>query len=1177
VLLRDAAGMPSDVPARLRLRRPNGQVAAEAVPAREPGAAILWPVPLSNGAPAGSWSIEVLTDPAQPPIATASFRVDAFVPERLEVRMEQAGPLVPGTPLNVPVSVRFLYDAPGEGLTGSATLTLTPARSPFAQWPRFEFGLVDEISSREQITAEMAETDAQGRGTLVLNVPTITDATQPLSGRIDLSVEEPGGRATSVSMNIDVRAQNRMIGIRPGFTDLAVNEGQEAAFEIVALDAAAAAVPARVNWRLVRETPEWRFVINEGTPRYAVIWRSEPVENGVLQTGAQPVRLARSLPFGRYRMELTEPGTLAITSIRFRSGWASGESVDTPDRADVAADRNAYAPGDTARIRIQAPFAGVASVAVLTDRLLSVREIEVPAGGAELTVPVEAGWGAGAHVAVTVFRPGEARAGHPGRALGLAWLQIDPSSRALTVAIEGDSRILPRQRVTIPVRVGGAAGEARLTLAAVDEGILRLTRFATPDPLAHYTGRRALGVDIRDDYGRLIPPPEGDLAALRQGGDDDSGAARIEIPQRNVSLFSGVVRVGADGIAQVPLDIPDFNGELRLMAVAWEGNRVGAAGRALTVRDPLIAEAVLPRFLAPGDEARMPLLLHNLDLPAGAVTVTLAAEGAIALNGPATINQQLAVGQRVTAASGLRATGQGEGVLRLSATGPGGFAVTRENRITVRSSRGFVTEVAGGEVPAGAERPLPLATERFVPGSWRASARFGGPVRFDVAGMLRSLESYPLDCTEQASSRVMGLLSAGAWAGEDRGGRLQVAVNSVLNRQRYDGSFSLWSAQGEPEAWVSAFATEALLRARGAGAAVPETAITNALQYLDAAVEEFEDDTPIGLTTQAYRLHALALGGRVRLGAARRLMESLPQIPTPLARAQLGAAFAAGRDIARAEQAFLAALESPNRRFWHLDYGTAARDWLASAVLISEAGVLPARLNEVRSRIPGPEFTPASSNTQEKGWALLAAAVLGRDGRPVRVALNGAALDPPATLIVAPLTGPATMRNAGDGPVWATTSITGIPATALPAGRNAMRIARRFFTLTGQPLNLDQLRSGTSFILQVEGRAEDGQDHQAMLQQGLPAGWEVQARLPAGDIPGMAWVGTLTEPASTPALDDRVAAAVDLTAQQQVIRLAWRLRATTPGRYELPGAEMADMYRPELFARQATARITVLE
>ena len=1176
VLLRDAAGMPSNIPARLRLRRPNGQVAAEAIPAREPGGALLWPIPLPAGAPAGTWKLDVLADPAQPPVATADFRVDAFVPERLEVIMADAGPLIPGTPLNIPVTVRFLYDAPGEGMTGNATVVFQPSRTPFAQWPRFEFGLVDEITEPPQITAEMEATDAQGRGMLTIALPRAPDSTRPLTARIDLSVEEPGGRASNASTILAVRSQNRMIGIRAGFADGAVNEGQEAAFEIIALDAAAAAQPTTLNWRLVRENPEWRIVLNEGAPRYATIWRNEPVEAGTIATAAQPVRLARSLPFGRYRLEVTEPGGMAITTTRFRSGWASGESIDTPDKADVAADRQAYAPGESARIRIQAPFAGVASVAVLTDRLLAIQEVAVPAGGTEVTIPVDAAWGAGAHVAVTVFRPGEQRAGQPARALGLAWLQIDPASRALTVAIEGPERILPRQRITIPVRVGGVAGEARLTLAAVDEGILRLTRFATPDPLRHYTGRRRLGVDIRDDYGRLIPPPEGELAALRQGGDGDDSLGRLEIPQRNVSLFSGVVRVGADGMAQVPLDIPDFAGELRLMAVVWEGSRVGSASRALTIRDPLIAEAILPRFLAPGDEARLPILLHNLDLPAGAVSVTLVAEGAISLNGPARIEQNLTPGQRVTAASGLRATGQGQGLLRLTATGPNDFSVTREARITVRSSRAIITEVAGAELPAGAERPLPLAVERFVPGSWRATARFGGPVRYDVPGILRALEAFPLDCLEQAGSRALGLSAAGAWAGEDRGARLQAAVNSMLNRQRFDGLFSMWSAQGAAEDWLSAFAAEVLLRAKTAGAAVPDAALIATLQALDEAVEEFENDTPNGLAAQAYRLHALALGGRVRLGAARRLLENLAELPTPLARAQLAATFARGGDVTRAEQAFLAALAAPARRFWAVDYGTAARDWMAINVLFAEAGQLAGRAGDIRARMPGPELTPMASSTQEQGWALLAAATLGRTGTPARIALGGAALEP-ALLVTAPLTGPTTMRNLGDVPVWASASITGIPAQAGPAGRNAMRIARRFFTLTGQPLNLDQLRSGTQFILQLEGRAEDGQDHAAMVSQGLPAGWEVVARLPAGDVPGVGFVGTLSEPVATPALDDRVSAALDLTSAEPAFRLAWRIRATTPGRYELPGAELADMYRPDFFARQAAARITVLE
>ncbi|MFC7543132.1 alpha-2-macroglobulin family protein [Siccirubricoccus deserti] len=305
------------------------------------------------------------------------------------------------------------------------------------------------------------------------------------------------------------------------------------------------------------------------------------------------------------------------------------------------------------------PFSGPASIAVLTDRLVSIRDIEVAEGGTEVEVPVDAAWGPGAYVAVTAFRPGEARQGHPGRALGLAWLQLDPP--------HGGSRWRSRPRphhpaaaLAVPLRLTGADGTATLTLAAVDEGILRLTRFASPDPLAHVMGKRRLGVDIRDDYGRLVPPPEGELAMLRQGGDEFSLGA-IDIPQRTVALFTGAMPVAADGTATVTLDIPDFAGELRLMAVAWAGDKVGSASRPVTIRDPVVAEALLPRFLSPGDEARLPVLLHNLDLPAGEITATLTAEGAITLAGPARLSATLAPNLRALPASALRATGAGQG------------------------------------------------------------------------------------------------------------------------------------------------------------------------------------------------------------------------------------------------------------------------------------------------------------------------------------------------------------------------------------------------------------------------------------------------------------------------------------------------------------------------------------
>ncbi|WP_424812553.1 alpha-2-macroglobulin family protein [Roseococcus sp. YIM B11640] len=1166
-LLRNAAGQPSDVPLRLRLRRPNGQVAAETV-VRDGGH---WPVTLPSAAPVGVWKIEALTDPDAPPVGEASLRVDAFVPERLAV---EAGPvpgaLVPGRPLLIPVTARFLYGAPGSGLTGSAELRLVTQRSPFPELRDYQFGLEDESFSPDLIGADLPETDADGRATLELSLPSAPDTTRPLRGEVTISVDEPGGRSTRTELNIAVAGAQRLVGIRG---PQSVNANSEAAFEIVVANPEGQPQAAELNLRLVRERPSWRMVVRGSYSRYETIWTDEPVDTATARaTATEPARFARSLPFGRYRLEAREANGMAIASFRFRSGWVASESAEVPDKVDVAADRPSYAPGQPVTLRITPPFAGRASLAILTDRLVSLREIEVPEAGGEVTLEADPAWGAGAYAAVTVYRPG-APQDAPGRALGLAWLQIDPASRRLEVSLGGPDLARPQTRIELPVTIAGAQGEVKLTLAAVDEGILRLTRFAAPDPLAHYTGRRTLGADIRDDYGRLIRYDDGMPTALRQGGDELGNLGALRIPQRNVVLFSGVVTTDANGRATIPLDIPDFAGELRLMAVAWQGPKVGSASRALTVRDRALAEPLLPRFLAPGDEATMPVLLHNLELPPGELSATLTTEGAIAIGGPTRLAARLATGSRAQPATTLRATGSGEGILRIAVAGPDGFTATRETRIEVRSSRGLATAATTMEIAPGQEARLAPDAARFIPGAWRARARLGTPVRYDAEGMLRRLEAFPLACLEQLSSQALGIGAAiSEGSTPEQAARLQRVVDGILSRQRFDGSFGLWSAQAEPEFWTSAYAAEALIRARAAGAAVADAALEASLTDLNERLEETSADDPREFAAQAARLNTLSLAGRHRLGAARRLIEMMDRLPTPLARAQLGAAFARAGDQERANRAFAAALAAPGRRDWLYDYGSAARDAMALVVLLREGNAPAAMQRQALERLPGPELTPQSASTQEQAWAMLAAASLGRDGRPVRASFDGQAV----TGRSLPVAAGGALRNLGDAPLPVVLTVTGIPAEALPAGRNNMTIRRRFVGLDGMALNLDQLKAGQSFIMVVEARADSGQEHLAMITQGLPAGWEIVARLGPGAVPGLPGLGELPEPDAQPALDDRLAAAFTFTSDQREFRMAVRIRAVTAGRFELPGAEVSDMYRPAFFARQATGRITVL-
>ena len=164
-------------------------------------------------------------------------------------------------------------------------------------------------------------------------------------------------------------------------------------------------------------------------------------------------------------------------------------------------------------------------------------------------------------------------------------------------------------------------------------------------------------------------------------------------------------------------------------------------------------------------------------------------------------------------------------------TAPGGFRLQRDTAITIRPARPPASLVSGAEMAAGAEARLDPPTSRFMPGTWSAEAVFGAPVRYDVAALVRALEAYPLSCLEQTVSRglPLALLPDGPVAGDQRAARLGAAVASVLDRQRYDGGFGLWSANGEAEAWLSSYAVEFLLRARAAGATVPDVALAEAL------------------------------------------------------------------------------------------------------------------------------------------------------------------------------------------------------------------------------------------------------------------------------------------------------------------------------------------------------------
>ncbi|TXM86100.1 alpha-2-macroglobulin family protein, partial [Methylobacterium sp. WL116] len=347
-------------------------------------------------------------------------------------------------------------------------------------------------------------------------------APRPVEAKITLAVGEPGGRALSRSLTLPILPEGPVLAIRKGFgDDLPV--GGTAGFDVVmAAPDGTRLAQAGATWTLSRLEQTYQWYRADGRWSFEPVKSVRRVADGTLDLKADaPAKVARALGFGKYRLEVSAPGRPgAAASVSFSVGWSGSETAEVPDLLDLTLDKAAYTAGDTLQARLNPRFKGRATVTVVGDRLQAVLDVDVPEGGVTVSIPVKAEWGAGAYLVATAYRPLDQAAKRlPGRALGLAWFSVDRAERALTVSVEAPEKTRPRQDLTLPIRLAGLkAGEAaRVTVAMVDVGILNLTRYEAPNPVAYFLGQKALGPEIRDLYGYLIDGMQGTLGAIRSG------------------------------------------------------------------------------------------------------------------------------------------------------------------------------------------------------------------------------------------------------------------------------------------------------------------------------------------------------------------------------------------------------------------------------------------------------------------------------------------------------------------------------------------------------------------------------------------------------------------------------------------------------------------------------------
>ncbi|HGW5060424.1 TPA: alpha-2-macroglobulin [Citrobacter koseri] len=1243
-LLRDSDGKTlPDQPVKLEVVKPDGQVLRTVVSQPENGL-YRFTYPLDSGAPTGMWHIRANTGDNQPRMW--DFHVEDFMPERMALNLSaQKTPLAPSEEVTFSVVGYYLYGAPANGNTLQGQLFLRPQREAVQALPGFQFGDIAEENLSRSLDEVQLTLDENGRGDVSANSQW-QEAHSPLQVILQASLLESGGRPVTRRAEQAIWPADTLPGIRPQFaskavydyrTDATVNqpivdEGGNAAFDIVYADAQGNKKAASgLQVRLIRERRDyyWNWSESEG-------WQSQFDQKDLVE-GEQTLDLSAdetgkvSFPvdWGSYRLEVKAPND-AISSVRFWAGYSwqdnsDGSGAARPDRVTLKLDKPTYRPGDTIKLHVAAPVAGKGYAMVeSSDGPLWWQEIDVPAEGLDLSIPVDKAWNRhDLYLSALVVRPGDkSRSATPKRAVGLLHLPLGDENRRLDLTLESPAKIRPNQPLTVNVKASAKHGETpkqiNVLLSAVDSGVLNITDYVTPDPWQAFFGQKRYGADIYDIYGQVIEG-QGRLATLRFGGDGDELKRGGKPPVNHVNIVAQQalpVTLNEQGEGSVTLPIGDFNGELRVMAQAWTAEDFGSSESKVIVAAPVIAELNQPRFMAGGDTSRLTLDVTNLTDKPQTLTIELAASGLLELvsQQPAPVN--LAPGVRTTLFIPVRAKeGFGEGELQATLTGlnlPGETLPAQHKQWTigVRPAWPAQTVNSGTVLQAGETWHAPAQNlENFSPVTLQGQLLLSGKPPLNLARYIRELKAYPYGCLEQTASGLFPSLYTNAAqlkalgiAGdtdEKRRAAVDTGISRMLQMQRDNGGFALWDNNGPEEYWLTAYAMDFLVRAGEQGYSVPADAINRGNERLLRYLQDpgmmsvrYSDDTQASkFAVQAYAGLVLARQQKAPLGALREIWERRGQAASGLPLLQLGIALKNMGDASRSEQALTLALNTPRRdaQQWMADYGSPLRDNALMLSLLEENKLQPEVQNTLLTTLSEQAFGQRWLSTQESNALFLAARTL--QDLPGTWQAQTSLADQPLTgdkaqtrNLDADRLSALQVTNSGDQPLWLRLDSSGYPQTAPVPASNVLHIERQILGTDGQSKSLSSLRSGELVLVWLEVKASQNVPD-ALVVDLLPAGLELENQNLANSSASLQDSGSEVQNLLNQMQqadiqhmefrDDRFVAAVAVN-QGQPVTLVYLARAVTPGTYQVPVPQVESMYVPQWRATGSTEGLLIV-
>lgn len=1204
--------LPENHPVEFTLHNSRGQLVERKVVPGNPYNLYSFMPATATDAPTGNYSLTATIGRMR---FTKSLRIETVKPNRLKVNLSFSDDILHvNQNSSAHIESHWLHGAPARNLETDVTVRITAMPTTFPNYEKFHFTDDTKQFFSFEYSALSAHLNADGELRTAIPIRNVSEASGMLNATFRTRVHEDGG---GFSMNVTSKKLSPFdsyVGLlTPASKSYYIETDQDQIFKVVALTAEGAPVSNQhLKYAVYKlEWGWWWEHANNDLASYENSRSAKLITDGDLYSDRNgeasfPVRIDYP-QWGRYlvRVQNTTSGHVA-THVVYWDWPASRERTADRMSADskvlaITADKDKYSADETAEISIPTPLGGTLLVSVENGAAVLKNEwVEAQAGETKVKIPITEDMAPNVYANVTLLQPyGQTANDLPLRMYGAIPLMVENPKSHLEPVIDLPAEVRPESKVEIAVKEKDGK-PMTFTLAVVDEGLLDLTNFQTPDPWKFFYARQALGVNTMDLFDDIIGAYAGRIAGVLSVGGEVAYDVMAKSAKKEEDLLSqrftpivryfGPFHIDSKKSQTVSFQMPNYIGSVRVMAVAANNGSYGSAEKTMAVRNALMVQANLPRVLAPEEDIMLPVTVFAMKDNVRSVSLKLETNDLIQNTGNSQETASFSgTGEQIVNFR-LRTTSR-TGIARVKVVADGnGEKAEYEVFIKVRNPNPEIRRTVVRRVEPG--KTLNLSASDFNTDAVSAA-------RIEVSSLpaiglrdkLAYITDYPHACLEQQTSRafVQMLYPELAKVTPAEKDTLERQVKAFIARiaqfQLPTGGFTLWPNMSMPQYWATSYVGHFLIEAKQRGYKVSPTILNNWKRFQREEANRWSpkrswDNSDL---TQAYRLYTLALAGAPQMGIMNRLKDIKDL--SLAARWRLATAY----ECAGAKNAATKLIETLDTNVITDDltpFGSKTRDramLLESLTRLQKTEQAVQMLQDLANRLNGDSWL----STQEIGYSMLAIVQFAKEAKIAKDGVKGTlTIQKEATNLESELPSVAqtyqwgvnrsvpdvSFKNTGKGALFVTASMIGVPESSqVPASSNNISCEVSYLTLDGNSFDPSVATQGKEFVARVQVRnlGYVGDLSELALTYAVPSGWELRNTRMEGDSNFSSSHATYQD-----FRDDRVFTYFDLAAGSTKT-FYFVVNASYRGKFQLPPTSCQAMYRSDVSATTAGGEIQV--